>query len=156
MLVKFDTARSGCSSTAADALGSIYTAHPDKNGEVWAGELHTGRYLRFNPKTEQWTEYVLPGALRFDRESWIDNSTDPVTVWYTDHDGWIARISRWIRSLAVIDGSQVKLMGRTNVANIGNRHGSCCRTRPGTNPSVQLMGEEEGDDVRSVQGQDAS
>jgi len=27
-----------------------------------------------------------------DRECWIDNSTDPVTVWYTDHDGWIVRL----------------------------------------------------------------
>jgi hypothetical protein len=27
-----------------------------------------------------------------DRESWIDNSTDPVTVWYVDHEGWIVRI----------------------------------------------------------------
>jgi streptogramin lyase len=48
--------------------------------------------VRFNPKLAQWTEYVLPEPYGFDRESWIDNSTDPVTVWYTDHDGWIARI----------------------------------------------------------------
>jgi virginiamycin B lyase len=71
---------------------ALYTARPDKNGEVWAGESHSGRYARFNPKTEQWTEYVLPEPYGFDRESWIDNSTDPVTVWYTDHDGWITRL----------------------------------------------------------------
>jgi virginiamycin B lyase len=71
---------------------ALYTAHADKNGEVWAGESHSGRYVRFNPKLAQWTEYVLPEPYGFDRESWIDNSTDPVTVWYTDHDGWIARI----------------------------------------------------------------
>ena len=71
---------------------ALYTAHPDKNGEVWAGESHSGRYARFNPKTGVWTEYVLPEPYGFDRESWIDNSTDPVTVWYTDHDGFIAHI----------------------------------------------------------------
>jgi hypothetical protein len=28
----------------------------------------------------------------FGAASWIDNSTDPVTVWYVDHEGWIVRI----------------------------------------------------------------
>jgi streptogramin lyase len=71
---------------------SMYTAQADKNGEVWGGEMHSGRYFRFNPKTEQFTEYVLPEPYGIDRESWIDNSTDPVTVWYVDHEGWITRI----------------------------------------------------------------
>jgi virginiamycin B lyase len=71
---------------------SFYTAKADKNGEVWGGELQGGRYARFNPKTQMWTEYVLPEPYGHDRESWIDNSTDPVTVWYVDHDGWIVRI----------------------------------------------------------------
>jgi virginiamycin B lyase len=72
--------------------GSLYTAKADKNGEVWAGELQGGRYLRFNPKNQQWTEYLLPEPYGHDRESWIDNSTTPVTVWYVDHDGWMVRI----------------------------------------------------------------
>lgn len=71
---------------------SMYTAQADKNGEVWGGEMHSGRYFRFDPKTEQFTEYVLPEPYGIDRESWIDNSTDPVTVWYVDHEGWITRI----------------------------------------------------------------
>jgi streptogramin lyase len=71
---------------------AFYTAHPDKNGEVWAGESHSGRYARLNPKTEEWVEYVLPEPYGFDRESWVDNSTTPVTVWYADHDGWITRL----------------------------------------------------------------
>ena len=71
---------------------AFYTARPDKNGEVWAGESHSGRYARFNPKTNEWVEYTLPEPYGFDRESWIDNSTTPVTVWYTDHDGWITRL----------------------------------------------------------------
>ena len=70
----------------------LYEAQPDANGEVWAGEMHSGRYLRFNPKTVSFTEYVLPEPYGIDRETWIDNSTDPVTVWYVDHEGWLVRI----------------------------------------------------------------
>jgi len=71
---------------------SLYQAMADKNGEVWGGEQHAGRYLRFNPKSEQWTEYLLPEPYGHDRHSWVDNSTNPVTVWYTDHDGWVVRL----------------------------------------------------------------
>ena len=71
---------------------SLYQAMPDKNGEVWGGEQHGGRYFRFHPKTEQWTEYMLPEPYAHDRKSWADNSTNPVTVWYVDHDGWIVRL----------------------------------------------------------------
>jgi len=93
MLVKFDTAKKRILEYRLPTPhASLYTAHADRNGEIWAGELHSGRYLRFNPKTQTWTEYVLPEPYGFDRQSWIDNSTDPVTVRYTDHDGWIVRI----------------------------------------------------------------
>ncbi len=71
---------------------SMYSAQTDKNGEVWAGEMHSGRYLRFDPKTTTFTEYVLPEPYGLDRETWIDNSTTPVTVWYVDHEGWLVRI----------------------------------------------------------------
>jgi virginiamycin B lyase len=71
---------------------ALYTARPDKNGEVWAGELQGGHYLRFNPKTVEWTEYLLPEPYGHDRESWIDNSTDPVSVWYVDHEGFIVHL----------------------------------------------------------------
>ena len=92
-LIKFDIARKRVFEYPLPApFACLYTAMADKNGEIWGGEMHAGRYFRFNPKTEQWTEYVLPEPYGLDRESWIDNSTDPVTVWYTDHDGWIVRI----------------------------------------------------------------
>jgi streptogramin lyase len=71
---------------------SMYSTHADRNGEIWAGEMHAGRFVRFNPKTVEFTEYVLPEPYGIDRQSWIDNSTDPVTVWYVDHEGFIARI----------------------------------------------------------------
>src|SRR6266567_525873 len=93
MLVKFDIAKKRIFEYRLPTpYASMYSAQSDKNGEIWAGEMHSGRYFRFNPKTEQFTEYVLPEPYGIDRETWIDNSTDPVTVWYVDHDGWLVRI----------------------------------------------------------------
>jgi virginiamycin B lyase len=93
MLVKFDTAEKRIHEYRLPTpYSSMYSAQVDKNGEVWAGEMHSGRYLRFNPKTVAFTEYVLPEPYGIDRETWIDNSTDPVTVWYVDHEGWLVRI----------------------------------------------------------------
>jgi virginiamycin B lyase len=71
---------------------NFYTARTDRNGEVWAGEMHGGKIARFNPRTEQWIEYVLPTAWSQDYHSWIDNSTDPVTYWYGDQYGYIVRV----------------------------------------------------------------
>jgi virginiamycin B lyase len=93
MLVKFDTTSKRLFEYRIPTpYASMYSAQADKNGEIWSGEMHTGRYLRFNPKSEQFTEYLLPEPYGIDRQTWIDNSTDPVTVWYVDHDGWIIRI----------------------------------------------------------------
>ena len=71
---------------------TFYEAMPDKNGEVWAGGMQSGHFLRFDPKTERWISYMLPEPFAHDRETWIDNSTDPVTVWYVDHNGYMVRI----------------------------------------------------------------
>lgn len=71
---------------------NFYTANADKNGEVWAGEMHGGKIARFNPKTEQWIEYVMPTGWSQDYHSWIDNSGDPVTYWYGDQFGYIVRV----------------------------------------------------------------
>ena len=71
---------------------TFYEALPDKNGEIWAGGLQSGRFLRFNPKMERWTQYMLPEPYAHDRRTWIDNSTSPVTVWYVDHEGFLVRI----------------------------------------------------------------
>jgi virginiamycin B lyase len=92
-LVKFDTTEKRIHEYKLPTpYASMYSAQTDKNGEVWAGEMHSGRYLRFDPKTVAFTEYVLPEPYGIDRETWIDNSTDPVTVWYVDHEGWLVRI----------------------------------------------------------------
>ena len=71
---------------------TFYEAMPDKRGEVWAGELHGGRMMRYNPKADQFTEYVLPEPYSHDRRTWIDDSTTPVTVWYVDHNSYMVRV----------------------------------------------------------------
>lgn len=71
---------------------AFYEALPDKNGEVWAWALHGGRLLRFNPRTERWIDYMLAEPYSHNRRTWVDNSTNPVTVWYVDHNGYMVRI----------------------------------------------------------------
>ena len=71
---------------------TMYEALPDKNGEIWTAPIQAGRMLRFNPSNDNWTTYPLPEPFSHDRRSWIDNSTNPVTVWFVDHNGWVVRI----------------------------------------------------------------
>jgi virginiamycin B lyase len=71
---------------------TFYEVMPDKNGEIWGAPLQTGRFIRFNPRTEVWVDYMLPELYSHDRRTWIDNSTNPVTVWYVDHNGIMTRI----------------------------------------------------------------
>ena len=71
---------------------TFYETRADRNGEVWAGEMRAGRLARFDPRTTQWTEYLMPEPYAFDWQTWVDNSTTPVTVWYGDHYGYIVRL----------------------------------------------------------------
>lgn len=71
---------------------TFYEAQPDKNGDIWVAPIHAGRFLRFTPRTEHWVAYPLPEPFSHNRRAWIDNSTDPVTVWWVDHNGWIVRM----------------------------------------------------------------
>jgi streptogramin lyase/mono/diheme cytochrome c family protein len=71
----------------------LYSVEPDKNGEVWGGELHGREFLRFNPRTGQWTEYAMPEPYSHSRAVWVDKSTTPTTVWYADYStGRVVRI----------------------------------------------------------------
>jgi len=92
-LLKFDP-KTGISSEYNPEVpfGTSYGARSDKNGDIWLGLMHTGRVGRFDAKSEQWTEYVLPSPYSFDFFSWVDNSTDPVTYWYGDQFGYIVRV----------------------------------------------------------------
>jgi streptogramin lyase len=68
-----------------DPYTDLYSAMPDKDGEVWTHELHGRNFLRFNPRTGYWTQYAMPEPYAHARYIWVDNSTDPITVWYPDY-----------------------------------------------------------------------
>jgi virginiamycin B lyase len=57
-----------------------YRATTDKNGELWAGGMHTDRAVRFNPKTGETVEYQLPHETNM-RTVFVDDTTSPVTFW---------------------------------------------------------------------------
>lgn len=64
----------------------------DKNGEVWGTDDERGRVVRFNPRTERWIQYALPEPYAKSSRVWIDNSADPIAVWYLDAAGFIVRV----------------------------------------------------------------
>lgn len=79
--------------TPYDPYTDFYDAMPDKNGEVWAGEMHGRDFVRFDPRTERWRVYEMPEPFAHDRRTWVDNSTNPVTVWFVDNSGgYLVRI----------------------------------------------------------------
>ncbi|MGH9782734.1 MAG: hypothetical protein ACRD88_00995, partial [Terriglobia bacterium] len=57
-----------------------------------AGAQRGGRIVRLNPKTDEWTEYQFPEPISLDWRTWVDNSTNPVTVWYGEHNGYLVHI----------------------------------------------------------------
>ena len=65
---------------------------PVKNCQVWAGELRGAGLLRPNPRSGQWIEHAMPEPYARDRRTWIDNSTDPISVRYADYQGYVVRI----------------------------------------------------------------
>jgi virginiamycin B lyase len=78
--------------TAPHPYTDFYEAMPDKNGEVWAGVLHGRQVVRFDPKNGHWAAYQMPEPFSYDRRTYIDASTHPVTVWYVDYNGYLVRI----------------------------------------------------------------
>jgi streptogramin lyase/mono/diheme cytochrome c family protein len=70
----------------------FYEAQPDANGEVWAGVLHGRQMVRYNQHTGAWHVYVMPEPFTYDRRTYIDASTHPVTVWYVDYNGYLVRV----------------------------------------------------------------
>jgi len=79
--------------TPYNPYSDFYEAMPDKHGEIWAGEMHARDFVRFDPKTDRWRIYEMPEPFAHDRRTWIDNSTNPVSVWYIDSSGgYIVRI----------------------------------------------------------------
>ena len=58
----------------------------DKNGEAWTGSMLTDRILRLDPKTGQFTEYLLPRSTNI-RRVFVDSGTTPVTFWVGNNHG---------------------------------------------------------------------
>ena len=59
----------------------IYDTTLDKNGMVWMNLMNTDRVAKFNPETEQWSEYALPTLGTEARFIAVDNYKTPVEVW---------------------------------------------------------------------------
>ncbi len=78
--------------TAPHPYTDFYEAMPDKNGEVWAGVLHGRQVVRYDPKSDRWTVYQMPEPFAYNRRTYIDASTHPVTVWYVDYNNYLVRV----------------------------------------------------------------
>jgi streptogramin lyase len=50
---------------------SFYECLLDKNGEICAGEMYAGRVVRFNPKANRWTKYVLAEPISHNQRTYI-------------------------------------------------------------------------------------
>ena len=69
-----------------------YRAAVDKNGDVWTGGMHTDRIVRMNLKTNQTVEYPLPRNTNI-RSVWMDNSTNPPTLWTgSNHNAALVKV----------------------------------------------------------------
>jgi streptogramin lyase len=69
-----------------------YDAVADKNGDVWTASMITDHVARLDPSTRQVVEYLMPIETN-SRRVWVDNSTNPVTLWTgANHQAAIVRV----------------------------------------------------------------
>jgi virginiamycin B lyase len=68
------------------AWANPYDVAPDKNGHAWTGSMINDRISRLDPKTGQFTEYLLPRSTNV-RRVYVDNTTTPVTFWVGSNHG---------------------------------------------------------------------
>jgi len=66
---------------STEPYAGSYDVVPDKNGEAWAGGMHSDRIYRVNSTSDQVTGYLLPSLGTNIRRMDVDNSTTPVAVW---------------------------------------------------------------------------
>lgn len=70
-----------------------YPAMRYRMGDVWTGGMSTDFVYRLNPKSGQWTSYLLPTRNAEIRWITVDSSTTPATIWIPEvHRGKIARL----------------------------------------------------------------
>jgi streptogramin lyase len=65
---------------------SPYDVVSDKNGQVWTGSMVTDRVSRLDPATGHFSEWQLPVDTNI-RRVWVDNTTNPVTLWVGNNHG---------------------------------------------------------------------
>lgn len=59
----------------------VYGTVVDRNGMVWVNLMVSDRVARFNPETQEWTEFLLPSRGTETRYIAVDNRKDPVEIW---------------------------------------------------------------------------
>ena len=69
-----------------------YRAETDRNGQIWTSTMSSDRLLRLDPATGTVLQYLMPTTTNM-RSVFVDNSTDPVTIWVgSNHDHRLVRI----------------------------------------------------------------
>jgi hypothetical protein len=48
--------------------------------------------VRYNQHNGERHVYEMPEPFTYDRRTYIDSSTHPVTVWYVDYNGYLVRV----------------------------------------------------------------
>lgn len=59
----------------------VYDSTVDKNGKVWVNLMNADRVAKFDPKTETWTDFMLPSLGNETRFIAVDNNKPTVEVW---------------------------------------------------------------------------
>jgi streptogramin lyase len=63
-----------------------YDVFLDRTGQLWSGNMSSDRVLRFDPASGKSVEYLLPRPTNI-RRIFVDDRTDPVTVWAGNNHG---------------------------------------------------------------------
>jgi virginiamycin B lyase len=63
-----------------------YDVFLDRTGALWSGSMSSDRILRLDPQTGKSIEYLLPRPTNI-RRIFVDNSTNPVTLWAGNNHG---------------------------------------------------------------------
>ena len=79
-LAYFDTKAKKFEEIPMRQYAQPYYARPVPNGEIWTSSLGTDRVYRFNPKTKEFVEYLMP--VYYDsRKVAFDPSSPSTTIW---------------------------------------------------------------------------
>ena len=63
-----------------------YDVALDKNGYAWTGSMSSDRVLRLDPKSGQYTEYLMPRFTNI-RRMFVDNSGPKPVLWIGNNHG---------------------------------------------------------------------